>query len=157
LNASPLIALGRIDALSLLPALATEIAVPEAVRREVEAPGPRDPAFIDVSTIDRLRIVHPERIPDLVAAWALGVGESEVIAWAVEHPYFDAVLDDLAARNCARALGLAVQGTLGILVLAKRQGLVPSVGPLVDALIGAGFRAHPDVLRRALALAGEAP
>ncbi|MBI4699944.1 MAG: DUF3368 domain-containing protein [Deltaproteobacteria bacterium] len=155
LNASPIIALGRIGALPLLPGLATEMVVPEAVRREVEAPGARDPAFVDLQSIERLRIVRVARIPEPVAGWALGAGESEVIAWAIEHPAFEVVLDDLAARNCAQALRLPVRGTLGILVLARRSGLVPALRPLVEALVGAGFRAHPDVLRRALALAGE--
>jgi predicted nucleic acid-binding protein len=48
------------------------------------------------------------------------------------------VLDDEAARRLAIALGLPVIGTLGILVLAKQEGIVATVRPLVEALAEVG-------------------
>ena len=44
------------------------------------------------------------------------------------------LLDDKAARRLATAIGLPVAGTPGILLGAKRAGLVPPVQRLVDAL-----------------------
>ena len=61
------------------------------------------------------------------------------------------------ARRLARALGLPVIGTLGILLAAKRRGFLPAVQPCVDALIQNGFRIAADLYKRVLADAGETP
>ncbi|HEX2094542.1 MAG TPA: DUF3368 domain-containing protein [Longimicrobiaceae bacterium] len=92
----------------------------------------------------------------LVAALGLvlGPGEAEAIALAAERQC-RVILDDHQARSAAARLGLEVIGTVGILLRAKRAGLVPEVGPLLDALDGVGFRVDPGLRRRALELANE--
>jgi predicted nucleic acid-binding protein len=55
----------------------------------------------------------------------------------------------------ARKLGLHVVGTLGVLVEAKRQGLIPAVRPLVERLTEQGFRLSTAVIDAALSAAGE--
>jgi predicted nucleic acid-binding protein len=45
---------------------------------------------------------------------------------------------------------------LGVILLARRQGLVAKVRPLFDALVDAGLHITPQVLHAALRLAGEA-
>ena len=65
-------------------------------------------------------------------------------------------LDDLQARGIAEALGLMVAGTLGLLLRAKRAGLVPAVRPLMDAAVAEGFHVSPGLYRVTLELAGEA-
>jgi len=64
--------------------------------------------------------------------------------------------DDQGARSHAESLGLPVAGTLGVLVRAKRRGLVPAVAPLIDVLRGSGQRFGSHVVEQALAAAGEA-
>jgi predicted nucleic acid-binding protein len=65
------------------------------------------------------------------------------------------VLDDRAARNCAAALHIPVRGTLGIILLAKREGLIPHAKPVFDELLQAGLRIDPLTLAAALKLVGE--
>jgi len=48
-----------------------------------------------------------------------------------------------------------VVGTLGILLRARRAGLILSVRPLLDALIAEGFRIDADLYQEVLNLAGE--
>ena len=43
---------------------------------------------------------------------------------ALNRPDFRAMVDDQAARRCARTLGIRTLGTGGMLVLAKRRGLI---------------------------------
>lgn len=74
-----------------------------------------------------------------VAAWDLGIGESEVLSFAMEHPGFRAMVDDKAARRCAKTLGIQTLGTGGMLVLAKRRGLVESVADALDNLRKTGL------------------
>lgn len=68
-------------------------------------------------------------MPIAIAAWDLGKGESEVLGWAASHPGYTAIVDDLAARRCADAMGLKVLGTGATLILAKRRGLINQVMP----------------------------
>ena len=67
----------------------------------------------------------------------------------------EVILDDRAARDCATTLGLPVRGTLGVVLLAKREGLIPRVRPVFQQLLDAGLRIAPDVLNMALKLADE--
>ncbi len=66
------------------------------------------------------------------------------------------MLDDLAARRCARALGLATLGTLGLVLAAKRDGRIASARTMLAELRAAGMWLSDPVTERALALVGEA-
>ena len=85
----------------------------------------------------------------------LDPGEASAIARALE---IDAglLLDDRAAVVYARALGLKVIGTMGLLVLAKRRGLIEQVAPLIGQLQVGGHYLGPSAVRAALHAAGEA-
>lgn len=76
-----------------------------------------------------------------------------------DHPISrrSVILDDKKARRVARQAGLTVIGTLGVLLRAKRRGVVPTVGPPLTALQKAGFRMTRALYDEALRLAGEAP
>lgn len=85
----------------------------------------------------------------------MGTGESEVLTWARQHTDFEALLDDRAARNCALAFHIPVRGTLGVLLLAKQNGLVSQVEPLLRELTSVGLRLSPEISAAVLKLAGE--
>ncbi|GAG57371.1 unnamed protein product [marine sediment metagenome] len=74
-----------------------------------------------------------KNINPLVANWNLGQGESEVITLAIEEGS-TAVLDDLQARKCATVLNVKLMGTLGLLLLSKRKGVV-KMKRLMDILV----------------------
>jgi predicted nucleic acid-binding protein len=145
-DASPLIALQQIGQLQLLHALFTEIAT---VRR-----GSRDPASVPpVPWIVERPLTHA--IAPLALGTSLGAGEAEALSLAVEIRAGHVLVDERAARRTAEALGLSVIGTLGILLAAKRKGLVPDVRPLVDELMRQGFWLAPRLVRQVLFAAGE--
>ncbi|MEI6045130.1 MAG: DUF3368 domain-containing protein [Chloroflexota bacterium] len=52
-------------------------------------------------------------------------------------------------------LGLPIIGTLGIILAAKRQGLLTVIRPHLDTLIGYGFHLAPTIYEQALKEAGE--
>lgn len=97
----------------------------------------------------QLPIVQPPLDAD-VLAWDLGAGESEVLSYAHQNEGRAAVLDDRAARRCAHALEVPCVGTLGIILRAKRQGVIPAAVPLLKSLQATGFRLDAAVLRPAL-------
>lgn len=105
-NASPLILLGKLDRLDLLECMAPSLHVPAGVIAEVSVGGrQRDPA-----TTASVTWANGHRHADVpvlasVAAWDLGVGESQVISLCLQNAAI-AVLDDGQARACARAHAL---------------------------------------------------
>ena len=82
-------------------------------------------------------------------------GEAETIAFALENEVDVLLLDDKDARKIARSFGLRVTGTLGLLLLAKRKGLISQIAPYVEELRRNGFRISEEVVKRVLKEAGE--
>jgi predicted nucleic acid-binding protein len=110
---------------------------------------------VAIESSDWVNVVDAGSVPPVIQAWDLGPGESAVLAWATAHPGAEAILDDLAARRCAASLAVPVRGTLGLVLLAKRRGMVPAARPLLDTLREAGMYLSPAVMDRALRLVGE--
>ena len=67
------------------------------------------------------------------------------------------ILDDALARKTAQYLGIRLTGTLGLLLDAKRSGLITSLTPVLDALQSLRFRLAPQTRSIVLRLAGESP
>jgi predicted nucleic acid-binding protein len=122
-NASPLILLARIDRLDLLTSLANELVLPEAVTREIQAGSHRDQTADRIKNHPSILQVADQPVPDQIRLWNLGAGESQVLAHGLERPGAEVVLDDLAARRCARSLGLPMIGTLGVVILCRHRGV----------------------------------
>ena len=86
----------------------------------------------------------------------LGDGESQAIALAVELKADLLIVDDLLARQVARALGLSVVGAVGVLLEAQMKGLLSEIRTCLDDLIDlAGFRISEELYTRVLREAGE--
>ncbi len=147
-DASTLIHLEKIGQLALLEGLFGQVAIPPAVAREVQKTLPELPAWVRVHTLGR-------SIPSSIAQRALGSGETEVMALALERGIPWVILDDLSARQFGRSLGLEIVGTGAVLFKAKEKGLIPAVRPLLDALLATGFRLSSHVYRTLLTAAGE--
>jgi predicted nucleic acid-binding protein len=147
-NASPIITLAKAGCLHLLEQLAS-VVVPEAVVQEIEAGPNTDPARKALEGGWGARSA-PLEIPGAVLEWGLGAGESAVLALALEESGRIAVLDDAAARRCARSLGVMTLGTLAVVLRAKQAGLIPSASQVAAALLEAGLRLDDETLRTAL-------
>lgn len=147
-DSSPLIALAQIDRLALVRQLYAEIIIPPAVAREIAPTLPNQPAWI----VNR-PLSHPIRPAN--AGASLDPGETEAMSLAVELHATGVVLDGLQARRVGRTLGLRIVGTLGILLLAKRRGLLASIQPELDALVAVKFHFTEELARCVLADAGE--
>ncbi|HSB68083.1 MAG TPA: DUF3368 domain-containing protein [Candidatus Methylomirabilis sp.] len=83
------------------------------------------------------------------------MGEAEVLAWALRHPGCEAILDDRLGRRCGRALSIPVRGTLGVVLLAKKRGIISAARPVAESLRNAGLFVSSDLLESSLRLVGE--
>jgi predicted nucleic acid-binding protein len=86
---------------------------------------------------------------------ALGSGEREALAMALESRPSHVILDDLPARRLALKLGVPLIGTLGILVAAKESGLIITIRPHLDMLAKRRFFMSEELYREFMAAAGE--
>lgn len=154
-NSSPLIHLAEADLLSLLKEAAPIIWIPEPVAREIRAYGPRDPTARALAAEDWLEVRPVPRLSAEVQAWDLGPGESAVIELARSFADSTAVIDDLAGRRCAEALGLALRGTVGLVLAAKQAGRLPVARSVLERLRDNGMCLADPVLQRALRFVGE--
>ena len=85
----------------------------------------------------------------------MGPGESEAISLALEVDARLVILDERAGRRLAQSLGLPIIGTLGVLLMGKRRGILPAMKPYLDRLIEFGFHISPALYERVLRDAGE--
>ena len=139
-----------------MPKLFDPVLVPEAVARELDTGRQLRVDTINPRSLSWVEVVEaPGNALRQLPANNLGPGERAVIAGARSHPNCVAGLDDRAARSFAKSLGLQPVGIVGILLRAKRAGLVSEVAPLLDALQSEGFRLGADLRCEALRLAAE--
>jgi predicted nucleic acid-binding protein len=155
-DASPLIGLAAAGAFDLLQRLFGQMSVTRSVHDEVMAGAPRPGASELARALqeDWIRVVED---PGGATAFPeLGAGEASTLAIALTHPGPRLVLmDDPVGRARARSLDLEVSGVLGVVLAAKRAGLVEAVRPYLDRLADSGFRLADDVVEGVLAVAGE--
>jgi predicted nucleic acid-binding protein len=152
-NASPVIVLAKAGHLRLLRELPDELLLPDAVVAEVLAGPPADPARQALEA--GWAAPQPAGIPTELLEWGLGRGETAVLALAQQRAPATVILDDAAARTCARALGLSLLGTLGIVLRAKRRGLISSAADVLRDVRAAGLHLDDGTIRQALEAIGE--
>lgn len=154
-NTSPIQYLHQLQLLHLLPALAGRIIVPPAVVDELAEGRALDINLPDLGGFNWVEIRRPISELAIPLVTDLGPGEAEVLMLALEMREAVVVLDDDLARRVAKTLGLRLTGTLGLLIDAKKAGLIPSIKPLLDQLQALRFRVAPHTRFAVLRMAGE--
>ncbi len=151
-NAGPLIHLSWIDRLDLLPALFTDVLVPQAVQDEVLRAEASVRGLVALREAFAAGWLEVRAVADRAAVAALQTdldrGESEAIVLMREAGADLLLLDDRRARAAAERQGLPLTGTLGILRLARERGLIPAALPLLDELRQHGFRIGADLVEQ---------
>lgn len=153
-NASPIIVLAKIGCLDLLTKLSREIWLPAAVVAEISTGPANDPAREALERGWGSRAA-PQAVHTGLLEWGLGPGETSVLALALERAPAIAILDDAAARNCARTVGVPVIGTVGIIIRGKKNGLIPSAAEAIKALRNVGLHLEDKLIADALNFVGE--
>jgi hypothetical protein len=155
-DTTPLLYLSRIGRLDIARALYVEVLIPREVHKELVEKRP------DADGVEELRasrwiviVDAPTSIPvDHTVLSALDVGEAAALRLAFERRAL-VLIDERAGRRAAHSLGLAVRGTLGMLVEARLRGSIQAVGPILTDLERGGFRSSPELHAWALQVAGE--
>lgn len=145
-----------VGCLDLLEKLYRRVLVPEAVLHEVVSSGAGRVGARQVAAASWLERVQSPSPPDPLLAQELGPGEAEVIAVAYHLKARLTLLDERRARRIAeQAYRLRVKGSAGVLVAAKRAGLVRQVRPLLESMSAQGYFLSQRLIARACQEAGE--
>ena len=154
-NAGPLIALAGIKQLPLLQDLYSRVLVAEAVFRELTG----SKRFASESRLFELPWLERRGLlasPDPLLMSELGEGEAQTIALALQTKADRVLIDERKGRRVASLVyGLKVTGTGGILLVAKRAGLVKEIGPLMRQMRANGYFLSARLVQGICQAAGE--
>jgi predicted nucleic acid-binding protein len=155
-DTGPLIALAKINHLLLLVQLYQQIKIPSAVLSEATI----NTRWQDSQQIDQFAREYAQICPDLGGSQVakllqlLDEGESQAIALA-DSLNCPVLLDERRGRTVAKQLQIDVIGTVGLLLTAKGENLIPEVACLLQEMTKRGYRLAPALVKQALMLAGE--
>ncbi len=144
-NTSCLIVLDNSDMLFILKELYGEIYITNEVREEF---GKKLPEWVKIKIVSNKNLLR-------VLKNIVDIGEASTISLSLETENSLIILDDLKARKIAKSLGLNVTGTLGLLLKARENNIIPSIKVAIKKLKKAGFRISDAIEEKIYQLAGE--
>ena len=134
-DTSCFIILTKIGELHLLQKLYSKITTTVEIATEFGEPLPEWVEIVSVKAKDTQRLLEMQ----------IDKGESSAIALALENSDSLLILDDIKARKIATQLGLSITGTLGIIIKAKLEGIIPSIIPILRKIKQTDFRLSNEV------------
>jgi predicted nucleic acid-binding protein len=153
-NTTPILSLLKIRQLNLLKELYGCISIPSAVYYEIEA-GKDKNFYIDISTVEWIKIENIQVNDSKSYFFDLDDGEAEVLILAHEQHADLVILDEIMGRRYAQQMNLKLTGTLGILLKAKKNGLIDKISPLLNELIAKGSWLNPTLVAKIIEMAKE--
>ena len=154
-DTSPLVFLADLGRLDLLPAMYGEVVIPPAVHDELCAGHPREAALDHVGGWIKVMAVR-DMAAVAVLAEEIDRGEAEAITLAGELGADLVLIDDSAGRSVAQRSRLRVFGVLGVLLDARKAGLLPAIRPdLIRLRDATRFFLTPRLFSETLAFVGE--
>ncbi|MBN1487093.1 MAG: DUF3368 domain-containing protein [Anaerolineae bacterium] len=146
-DTGPLIALAKVDRLSLLQSLFGEILVPPSVYRELLAKYGEEFNRLYASLNQFIRteaiVQHQPEVKAIIAH--LDIGEREAIELAYERQSL-LIIDDYLGRKAAQKLGIEVTGVIGVLIYAKQIGLLDNVLPTLNSIRLKGYWLSDEIM-----------
>lgn len=135
-DTSCLIALSKINKLDLLRDLYQEIIITKEVFEEFGGSLPDWISTIDVK--DKKKQQDLERLLDK--------GEASSIALALEIDNATLIIDESKGRRIAQSLNVDIIGSIGVILLAGKKGLIKDVIGTVLRLVNKGFRLSDNLV-----------
>ncbi len=157
-DASPILNLSAVGKLDILPQLFTSVIIPQSVFEEIAISGKGKPGAAELAGAPPWAEVLPCHNNDLLKELTkkLDRGEAEAIALAVETKADLLLIDEKRGRAMARLYQIRVTGLLGVLLQAKRRGILSEIKSTLDDMrMKANFRVSEKMYKQILSVAGE--
>jgi predicted nucleic acid-binding protein len=152
-DASALVALSACDSLALLDGLFGQVWVPEVVFNEVAIADKPQAARLRGYLQDKVRAVDMQHFVFLDAFADAGETAAMLLYKEMAADYL--LIDDKRGRKVAKINQIRIIGSLGVLLQAKRSGLIPEVAPLLREISASPVFISAELLQTVLDLAGE--
>lgn len=155
-DASSLIALSLVDGLGWLQNLFGVVCITDVVAEEL-LPGSNRSGETEIAAAITGGSIHiVEDIWTEPAFPTLDEGEASTLRAAMNQAGSCLVIiDEKAGRVVASELGLQVTGVVGVIIAARRQGLIPSAKDVFSALLKQDFHLADTLIDAALKSLGE--
>lgn len=152
INTGPIVALvAALEGdLALLGKLYESIVVPREVWEELGSGGPTSPELQAINSNPVFAVAAQGIALQPLLAAQLDRGEASVVQTALNGDIATVVIDEKAGRRLARLNGLQVTGSLGVLMRAKREGLIPSLTEAIERMRLHGIWLSPKLVELAL-------
>lgn len=156
-NTTPLVAFATLNRFDLLRSLFTEIFVPQAVYSEAlrtgrKSGGPRE-ELLTATWVKRATVRDQLAVSLLLDE--LDRGEAEAIVLGHELKADWVLMDEKKGRRKLDQLQIPHVGTVGLLLWAKRDGLLTELRSELELLRQRGFSLSQPVMQTILRQAGE--
>ena len=152
-DCSPLIALASCNGLHLLNALFNTVIVPEAVYHEAVVSDKPEAQQLKEYLKNKIRKIDPSH-PILLDGFSdLGETEAMVLYWQVSADKL--LIDDKRGRRIAKINHINTIGSLGVLLAAKRVGLIDQVSPYLAKILSSDIYLSADLIAMVMDIAGE--
>ncbi|MDP1573610.1 MAG: DUF3368 domain-containing protein [Coxiellaceae bacterium] len=157
-DASPLIAFGSIDKLSILFKLFGKVVIPEVVAAECLADKKRPGAVAIGKAIhdEKIQIVHASTETNETNDVLTTLDDGEAAAIALAHSLnLPLIIDEKRGRDVAKKLGIKIIGTIGVLLLAKEKKVIKAIKPILLLLKNGHYFLSDALIKDALKSAKE--
>ncbi len=148
-DSSPLVALATCHSLWLLDNLFEQVKVPPAVFQEVTIPGKSQAKILQSYLASKVTAVELSNY-SLNQIQSLGQGELEAMALYLQLTADFLLIDDAKAKKVASVNHIEVIGSLGVLRLAKQQGLINEIKPLIEIITTTNIYLSKAVITKVL-------
>lgn len=158
-NTSPLLALAACNQIELLRSLYGRVVVPNEVNKELSGGKNRPllPGGLTAAHRTWLEVVEVTHSPKPSLLAELDAGEAEVITLALELKASTVLIDERIGWRVAIREGLTPVGSVGIILIAKKKGLIAEVKTQFHEMRNRGIYLSRRVIDAAIIQAGETP
>ncbi len=158
INASPLIIFGKLNRIGILKKIYGNIEITKGVYQEVVTEGikkkSRDALIVkehvDKKSINVLSLTDKfvDKAKKIQIIYNIDIGEAETIALALQLNKKEAIIDEIAAREAAKAVEIKPIGSLRVLLIAYKQGLIKQseIKEIINEMENSKYRFSPKVL-----------
>lgn len=157
-DASPLIALAKLDQLELLFVSFSEVHIPQAVVHEATRDRYRKDSEIihDFISQNQSVVIHSDQDNKTYTEYRniLDEGESQALALA-DSLACGILIDERLGRKIAKLHHIPVVGVMGVLLQAKSKGKIPAIRPFIEQLLENDYRLSKRVIELVLQRAKE--
>jgi uncharacterized protein len=146
-DSSALITLAVCDSLYLLDLLFKEVKVPRSVYREVIRESKKE--------ADKLKDYLLNKIVIIIKEGTIEIGELEAMVLYKQLNANRLLVDDRRARKVAELNQIKIIGSLGVLLLSKKEGHITNIKSRIEMIKNSDIYLSEELLQRIMSLAGE--